>query len=163
DAVPIGDPIGAHAPASSYQSSPRGIGRDPRCYAAVMARGSRGQLDLQPAGFFLLRTPLLAIGELASWADGLEAAALGPEAGGEPLERALDADRGRLRARLDDLLARPEVAEALWTASPGLAGELDSWRRAPEGEAGQKIERALARYLARMTARPTPRALFAGV
>src|SRR5690606_4855931 len=44
-----------------------------------------------------------------------------------------------------------------------LVGELQEWRSNPEGERGRKIEAALVRYLARMSGRPTPFGLFAGV
>jgi hypothetical protein len=87
-----------------------------------------------------------------------------PEALDDPtrLERALAADRARLRARLHDAVSRPEVREALFVASPDLDASFDVWERDPESERGQKVERALTRYFVRMTARPTPFGLFAG-
>ena len=112
------------------------------------------------SGFFALRTPLLPFDELLVWSEGLEA----PPAVDDParLEEALAADRARLRTRLRDLISRPEVREALFVASPDLDGRLDVWLREPESEAGQKMERALVRYFARMAGRATPFGLFAG-
>lgn len=126
--------------------------------------------DFEPAGFFLLRTPLLAFDELASWGDELSAPALtgrdpgrGREsAGAGDLEEALRRDRRALRPWLRDLLERPEVIEALLLASPGLVSALDYWRRDPDGKKGRRAEEALVRYAVRMTSRATPFGLFAG-
>ena len=117
-------------------------------------------VGFQPAGFFALRTPLLPFDELAKWSDGLEA----PSAIGDAarLETAIAADRERLRARLRDALARPEVREALFVASPSLEERLPDWLREPDGKSGQKVERAVIRYFVRMAARPTPFGIFAG-
>jgi thiopeptide-type bacteriocin biosynthesis protein len=116
--------------------------------------------EFVPSGFVVLRTPLLPFDELLAWGADLEA----PSALGDParLEAALAADRARLRQRLRTALSRPEVRDALFVASPDLEGRFDVWLRQPEGEAGQKIERALVRYFARMAGRPTPFGLFAG-
>jgi thiopeptide-type bacteriocin biosynthesis protein len=116
--------------------------------------------DFEPSGFFVLRTPLLPFDELLAWSADLEA----PSALDAParLEAALTADRARLRQRLRAVFSRPEVREALFVASPDLEGRIDVWLRQPEGEAGQKIERALVRYFARMAGRATPFGLFAG-
>jgi thiopeptide-type bacteriocin biosynthesis protein len=116
--------------------------------------------DFAASGFFVLRTPLLPFDELLAWSAGLEA----PSAGDNPgqLELALAADRARLRQRLRTVFARPEVREALFVASADLEERFDLWRQQPESEAGQKIERALVRYFARMAGRATPFGLFAG-
>jgi thiopeptide-type bacteriocin biosynthesis protein len=110
------------------------------------------------SGFFALRTPLLPFDELLAWGAGLEAAA-GEQAG---LADALRADRARLRERLRALVARPEVRDALFVASPSLDERLDVWLREPDSEAGQKLERALVRYVQRMAGRATPFGLCAG-
>jgi thiopeptide-type bacteriocin biosynthesis protein len=112
------------------------------------------------SGFFTLRTPLLPFDELMRWGDELEA----PPAVDDParLERALAADRARLRTRLRDIVSRPEVREALFVASPDLEERLDVWLNQPDCEPGQKMERALVRYFARMAGRATPFGLFAG-
>jgi thiopeptide-type bacteriocin biosynthesis protein len=97
-----------------------------------------------PAGFFVLRTPLLPFDEFLAWSE---------QAAG---------DRTVLRQRLRALIARPEVREALFIASPALEERLDTELAAPDSPGGQKMERALARYLTRMTSRATPFGLFAG-
>ena len=113
-----------------------------------------------PAGFFSFRTPLLPFEELEAFGEGLEA----PAAAGDPerLESALAADRERLRARLRALADRPEVLEAVFLASPSLHESLSLWRAQPDSKKGQRAERALVRYLYRMTARATPFGLFSG-
>jgi thiopeptide-type bacteriocin biosynthesis protein len=50
----------------------------------------------------------------------------------------------------------------LFVASPDLEERLPLWQCAPDSAAGQKIERALVRYFARMAGRATPFGLFAG-
>jgi thiopeptide-type bacteriocin biosynthesis protein len=54
------------------------------------------------------------------------------------------------------------VREALFVASPDLEERLPVWLREPDGHAGQKMERALVRYFARMAGRATPFGLCAG-
>jgi lantibiotic biosynthesis protein len=116
--------------------------------------------DIRPSGSFVLRTPLLPRDELERWGEGLALAAAGDD--GEKLAAAIAADRAVLRTRLVALVARPEVREAIFVASPGLESSIDAWLTAPDSEAGQKTERSLVRYIARMAARPTPFGLFAG-
>ncbi|WP_223643410.1 lantibiotic dehydratase [Corallococcus sp. EGB] len=114
-----------------------------------------------PSGFFVLRTPLLPFDELRAWSQGLCAssslAAPAPE-----LEAALGRDRLLLRERLRAVMARPEVREALFLASPSLEEHLPAWTSAPESPHGEKLERTLVRYWQRMSARATPFGLFAG-
>jgi thiopeptide-type bacteriocin biosynthesis protein len=116
--------------------------------------------DYIPSPFFAFRTPLLPFEELEAWGSGLEA----PTAVGDPerLEQALAADRERLRARLAGLLARPEVMEAVFLASPSLHEGLNAWRAQPDSKKGQRAEKALVRYIYRMAARATPFGLFSG-
>ncbi|ATB27146.1 lantibiotic dehydratase [Melittangium boletus] len=112
-----------------------------------------------PSGFFALRTPLLSFDALGAWGEGLEAPAARPEAREEALAR----DRVRLRERLRRWAADPLVREALFVASPMLMDSLPAWESAPESERGQKVERTLVRYFARMAGRATPFGLFAGL
>jgi thiopeptide-type bacteriocin biosynthesis protein len=113
-----------------------------------------------PAGFFAFRTPLLPFEELEAWSEGLEAPSTLENL--ERLEQALEADRARLRARLAELAARPEVLEAVFLASPSLYESLALWRTQPDSKKGQRAERALVRYIYRMAARATPFGLFSG-
>jgi len=113
-----------------------------------------------PSGFFALRTPLLPFDEFVAWSEGLKAeATLGESA---RLGEALAADRARLRKRLRALLERPVIRDALFIASPDLDESLDVWKRDPDSERGERIERAIVRYFGRMAGRPTPFGLFAG-
>jgi thiopeptide-type bacteriocin biosynthesis protein len=94
-----------------------------------------------PAQRFVLRTPLLPFGELT----------------------ALAGDRAGAQLRLRALVERPEVAEALYLASPSLVDSIGIWRAAPDSARGRKIERALVKYVARMAGRATPFGLFSGI
>jgi thiopeptide-type bacteriocin biosynthesis protein len=105
---------------------------------------SRPATDFQPAGFFVLRTPLLPFDDFLAWSQGAAG------------------DRTVLCQRLRAHVARPEVRAALFVASPALEERLDAELAASEGPAAQKMERALVRYLTRMMARCTPFGLFAG-
>jgi thiopeptide-type bacteriocin biosynthesis protein len=110
------------------------------------------------ATFAVVRTPLLPFAGLAAMGEGL-AVPGAPDAG---LEAAVAADRSLLRERLSAFLARPEVREALHVASPSLEADLSVWAEHPDSGRGAKVERALVRYLGRMTARATPFGLLAG-
>ena len=111
------------------------------------------------ASFAVLRTPLLPFTEWLEWGEGLGApGALGE---GGDLEASLATDRALLRTRLAAAIARPEVEEALFLASPSLHESLEVWRREPESKKGRRVETSLVRYFGRMTARPTPFGLFA--
>jgi thiopeptide-type bacteriocin biosynthesis protein len=123
--------------------------------------GKRGP-EVQPSGSFVLRTPLLSRDELERWGDGLAVPAALTDDNADQLTAAIAADRAVLRARLVELVRRPEVREAIFVASPNLEASIDAWLADPHGEAGQKTERSLVRYVARMAARPTPFGLFAG-
>ncbi|MEA2692625.1 MAG: lantibiotic biosynthesis protein, partial [Acidobacteriota bacterium] len=78
------------------------------------------------------------------------------------LAEALAADRQLLRARLAAALARPEIAEALFLATPSLADSLAAWLADPDSKKGRRTEHALVRYYQRMAARATPFGLFSG-
>jgi class I lanthipeptide synthase len=125
--------------------------------------------ELVPSGFFALRTPLLPFAELEAFSAGLEAAEVAARAAmpaitddpGE-LAEALARDRAVLRQRLRQAIARPEIAEAVFLASPSLADGLAAWHADPDSKKGRRAECALARYFLRMTARPTPFGLFSG-
>jgi len=92
----------------------------------------------QPLSKVVVRTPVLPFDVLARWADA-------------PDPRAV------LRALVRD----PAIREALYVASPELDAQIDAWSGAPEAYVG--VERALVRYLTRMSARSTPFGLFSSV
>ncbi|RYZ15390.1 MAG: Lanthionine biosynthesis protein LanB, partial [Myxococcaceae bacterium] len=106
-----------------------------------------------------LRTPLLPLHLFSEWAAGVELSQLDASL---PWAERIEAARSRLRSRLRELLELPEVHEALLVASSNLVSSLEHWLRTPDGPSGSKVERALVRYLARMTGRATPFGLFAG-
>jgi lantibiotic biosynthesis protein len=110
---------------------------------------------LRPAGFFVLRTPLLAMDVLLDWTAGSSGA---PASDRE----AWDSRSALLRQGLAELVRRPEVREAIFVASPDLDDAVDVWLDDPLSERGGRAERALVRYVARMCTRPTPFGLFAG-
>lgn len=67
-------------------------------------------------------------------------------------------------AMLLQLAARPEVKQALAIASPSLLEGLERLARAEEKKAHEtRVHASLLRYLIRMSTRPTPFGLFAGV
>ena len=114
--------------------------------------------DFLPSDLVVMRTPFLPFEELDAWNAGLRA----PSAGDEALEGALAYDRTLLRARLRSLASRPEIAEAIFLASPDLTESIGQWQREPESKKGQRTEQGLVRYFLRMTTRPTPFGLFSG-
>jgi len=91
---------------------------------------------------------LLPFSAIVDWGAGLPSADAGSRPG--------------LRERLWRLFERPELAEAVFIASPSLFDTLDTWRREPDSERGQRAEHAWVRYFMRMAGRPTPFGLFAG-
>lgn len=116
--------------------------------------------EFTTSGFFVLRTPLLPIQDFLAFCSGLSVSkALN---NGGDLAAAVVSDRQLLNTRLRQFAERAEVKEALWLASPDFFAMLATWTRDPQIEKGQGLERALYRYMVRMTSRPTPFGLFAG-
>src|SRR5262249_54840018 len=76
------------------------------------------------ASGFVLRTPLLPFSTLEQWASDLECSTSWST---DSLEQALVKDRRRLRGRLAEWVARPEIREALFLASPSLEADLPRW------------------------------------
>jgi thiopeptide-type bacteriocin biosynthesis protein len=125
-----------------------------------MTERDRAGQQFIPSGFFVLRTPLLPFEEMAVWSEGLEAVgSLGDPRG---LQEALERDRARLRDRLLALVARPEVREAIFVASPSLDETLDVWQKEPDSKRGRKLEPAVVAYFSRAATRATPFGLFGG-
>jgi thiopeptide-type bacteriocin biosynthesis protein len=114
----------------------------------------------EPSGFFGFRSPLLPFDELEAWANDLQAT--GALDDPEELDQALARDRARLRAWLRQTLERPEIAEAVFLASPALVDAVGNWRTDPDSRKGKRAESSLVRYLQRMACRPTPFGLFSG-
>jgi len=112
------------------------------------------------SGFFAWRTAALPFDVLLDWCRGLRT----PSCPDEPtqLGESLAEDKRLLRERLQRVLDRPHVREALYVASPSLVERIDLWKLDPAGAEGRDVESALVRYLQRMSGRATPFGLFAG-
>ena len=117
------------------------------------------RLDYAASGFFVMRTPLLPFGEFLSWGNDLESASMDHDT--EKLTQSLNRDRAVLRDRLRTLVTQPEIADAIFVASPDLYDYLEQWLADPESKRGQRVEGALVRYFSRMCSRATPFGLFA--
>jgi thiopeptide-type bacteriocin biosynthesis protein len=112
-----------------------------------------GNKKHQPSGFFALRTALLPFETLTEWCKGT----------GNPTDQeSFQKASSILRTRLQSVIARPEIREALYVASTSLDESIKIWEETPESERGHKIEGSIVRYLLRMAARSTPFGLFAG-
>jgi len=109
------------------------------------------------ADFFVLRTPSLPVDALLPLAEAETQLAAGTE-------KNLGASREQLRGTLKRLMKDAAIREALALASPDLATRIDPWLEGLlEGGAAERVERALLRYLIRMSHRSTPFGLFASV
>jgi thiopeptide-type bacteriocin biosynthesis protein len=118
---------------------------------------------IEHSGFFVLRTPMLAIEELTSWSNGLTSANTWQnEIDSSALEHSWRRDVQNLRCRLRNLIARPEIIHALYVASPSLEAGIEHWMRNPDSKKGLQAQRTLVRYFIRMAARSTPFGLFSG-
>jgi len=108
--------------------------------------------EFTPAGFFALRTPLLAFTSFLAW----DRWSLGEGRGRRRLARGRN--RGRralLRRRLRDIVARPPSARRCSSRRPTSTSRSRSGREQGE-RAGTRVERALVKYLSRMAGRATP-------
>lgn len=106
-----------------------------------------------PAGFVMIRAPLLPIEILSTWTDST------PESSECDGERLRTATEQWIQAQL----AQPYVQEALLAGSPDLFAALKRYKNDPDSRKGRRAQANLFRYLLRMTMRPTPFGLFAGV
>ena len=119
---------------------------------------SRPPSDVKPSAGFHFRTALLPFDAFLAWGADLAA----PRAGGDRLEAAVAQDRETQRARLRTLVSSRAFRDALFVASPDLDEAFDTWIADPEGDRGQRVERALVKYFSRAAGRATPFGLFAG-
>ena len=108
--------------------------------------------EFASASFFVLRTPLLPFEDFLKLSSP-------PMGAAEACSQ--DAGLAANRAQLRQWTERTEVQEALWLASPDLLESTARWRDAPESAKRRKLDLALYRYFARMTARATPFGAFA--
>lgn len=118
----------------------------------------KGQNGFAHDGFFVLRTPLLPFEQFLAW--GRDHTLKHDESSFEQSHAEACA---RLRERLHALVSDARAREAVFVACPDLVGWLERWRAEPETKRGRNTERALVRYFTRMTGRPVPFGLFAGL
>jgi len=113
----------------------------------------------QTTDFFALRSPGLPLDALYGFQpSGPETATR--DAPGHDSSEAREATRQLLQ----DLIRRDDVRETIALASPDLASQLDAWLEGSlKNLAARNVERALLKYLGRMSSRSTPFGLFAGV
>ena len=103
-------------------------------------RSGSDDVRITPAGFFVLRTPLLAFNMLEDGA-------------GDDFE-----------TWLRSIIAQPIVREAIGVPSPDLYSRLDAWKDGLLTPADrERVTMAVARYVYRMAGRSTPFGLFAGL
>jgi thiopeptide-type bacteriocin biosynthesis protein len=111
------------------------------------------------APFFVLRTPALPLDALA-----LQIPACGKDRPQDTARLDLEGEREATRRVLRDRVGCPIVREAVALASPDLAARLGPWREGTlEHAAARNVDRALLKYVIRMSSRATPFGLFAGV
>lgn len=116
-----------------------------------------------PAGFYLLRAPMLPA-QVFTWLATdrhLLLQDLGPES---DLENSIQMSQEHCARLLQQLAAQSHIIQALAVASPSLLDAVVRLQRSEGSPAQQK--RALAgllRYIIRMSTRPTPFGLFSGV
>lgn len=120
-------------------------------------------IDVESAGFFLLRTPLLPFDDFQRWSESLSSSGVWERgADAASVREAWQSDVQLLRSRLREIVDRPEILHALFVASPSLESALGYWKCEPDSKKGLQAERSLVRYFARMCGRPTPFGLFSG-
>jgi hypothetical protein len=76
---------------------------------------------------------------------------------------ALGVEVETVRGKIRELLARKEIQDAIFIASPDLHASLAVWHEQPDSAHGRQIERALIRYVSRMAGRATPFGAFSGI
>ncbi|MBU6142111.1 thiopeptide-type bacteriocin biosynthesis protein [Patescibacteria group bacterium] len=99
-----------------------------------MAKRSKAYPRYEPCDFLAVRAPMLPVDVYFSLSNAAE---------------------------LRSLAARPDIRRALAIGSPDLEAALDKWLRSEKQDA--HLESRLLRFLIRMSTRPTPYGLFAGV
>ncbi|HEU5377617.1 MAG TPA: lantibiotic dehydratase [Ktedonobacteraceae bacterium] len=119
----------------------------------------------EPAGFFMLRAPTISTDisfSLSVSANGLGEQAKRSESD-EQLQRLFADVVQQTNDKLTALLSQPEVMQALMIASPALIDGLAHLRQRPSPRQKARVFASILRYIVRMSTRPTPFGLFAGV
>lgn len=124
---------------------------------AAASGGMRGD---HAATFFVLRTPLLPFAAFSALGEGVVATWTLAES--DALDALLASEEERGAARMRCLVARPEIREALFVASPSFDRALTAWMTGEAADEDEDVPLTLVRYLTRMASRPTPFGIFAG-
>ncbi len=110
----------------------------------------------ESSGFAVMRCAVLPTETLTRWQQSAEDR-LPCARSATPQQR-----REALVRELKQIVQQPWVHDALYVASPSLCHDLDRWLHAEEG-AFESVERAVTRYIQRMSGRSTPFGLFAAL
>lgn len=110
------------------------------------------------SGFFVLRTPLLAMDLFQQWSEGFAEMGRGDCVSSDEFVE----QRRVLADRLVQVCKQPVVGEALQLSSSDLAAAFSKWTSSPRDRLEPRLERSLVRYFTRMTTRPTPLGMLAG-
>src|SRR5229473_8658126 len=102
-----------------------------------------------PAGFLVLRTPLLSFDNWLKWTKQVSKESSAAATTSEKLTE----DKAILGARLCDVFADPVVLEALYLTSPSLHNALNVWKREPDSKAGALAGCNLAALFSRLCGR----------
>jgi thiopeptide-type bacteriocin biosynthesis protein len=113
--------------------------------------------SIAPPDFFVLRSPLLPFDEFVKFGNETQAPQHDPDA--DSFREAAQADVALLRARLENLLRRPEIAEAVCIASH----DLDEALQRSSGAISSKLELPLLRYFSKMTGSTIPFGVSVGI
>jgi thiopeptide-type bacteriocin biosynthesis protein len=114
-------------------------------------------IDLMPAGFFVLRTPLLPFGDWLQWTSASS------EIDSNDSSERLAYDMKLRRAQLERILSDPVILQALYLTSSDLYRAVETWKKDPATKSGQSVESSLVAFFSRICARPIPFGLSAGI
>jgi lantibiotic biosynthesis protein len=115
--------------------------------------------DIQPAGWFMMRTPAYPFDKWRHWTDECRMVNLNDNE--ENCTAKVRRDTGR--TALAALVCEPFFGEALYVASESLLAAVPYWLAHPNTSRGKSIEAKLVAFFTRMCSRPTPFGLFAGI
>jgi lantibiotic biosynthesis protein len=117
------------------------------------------QSELERPVCFMLRTPALPAEQFSLWNDSIRSDSEAfPIESRESWESAVTL----LRRDLVELSKDRNFSQSIFVASPSLHASIEHWRVDPDSKKGLQTERALVRYLSRMSCRCTPFGLFSG-
>jgi len=94
----------------------------------------------KPSGFFVLRTPLLPFTEFLKWGEDL---LISDQNISSFSQETFERVRQQLRSRLQEIVHRPEIREALFLASPSLEERISKWFQELENKNTKKIENSI--------------------